>query len=509
MNPNTAIPLNKLVAWEGNVRKTESDKGIDELAASIKAHGLLQSLVVQKDKGDKFAVVAGRRRLKALQRLVKEKHIPADHPVNCQPIEAEANATEISLVENVQREQMHPADEFDAFKALIDAGIPPADIAARFGVTEAVVQKRLKLANVSPKLIALYRKGEMTLQHVMAFTVTDDHKAQERVWEDAQQYHEVDADTIRDTLTEDEIRGDDRRFSSSRLKATKEPVALSGAICSAMAMKVFSSWTGFCLRLLPESCKRSRRTKNRKAGSGSNGESISTIPNGANASAFILITTTQTMKTRRKFGSPSIGRCRAIVSVGRDGEAEIHHGFIKPEDMPAEKGKKKDAAKGKSADKGNGISASLIEDLSIQRTAALGTALASNSMLPLPPRFTRSRSICTRSITIRPAFKSSSIGHISGVMTNHRQTRRSTPSARNGRRNSRKRAEALWDSVVRAGRQNPAFPAGVLCAHSVNAVMANRTPPQHTLRLCREIGRGRDWTWPIISRPRPKTISAR
>ena len=62
MNENTSIPLNKLLAWEGNVRKTDPAKGIDELAASIAAHGLLQSLVVRKDRRGKYAVVAGRRR---------------------------------------------------------------------------------------------------------------------------------------------------------------------------------------------------------------------------------------------------------------------------------------------------------------------------------------------------------------------------------------------------------------------------------------------------------------
>jgi len=59
MTTTTDIPLNKLVAWDGNVRKTASN-GIDELAASIAAHGLLQSLVVRKHGRGKFAVVAGR-----------------------------------------------------------------------------------------------------------------------------------------------------------------------------------------------------------------------------------------------------------------------------------------------------------------------------------------------------------------------------------------------------------------------------------------------------------------
>ena len=80
MTDITNIPLNKLTAWVGNVRKTQNKAGIDELAASIKAHGLQQNLVVRKD-GKKFAVVAGGRRLKALQRLAKAGDIEVRHGV--------------------------------------------------------------------------------------------------------------------------------------------------------------------------------------------------------------------------------------------------------------------------------------------------------------------------------------------------------------------------------------------------------------------------------------------
>ena len=153
MTDTTSIPLNKLSAWEGNVRKTASDAGIDELAASIAAHGLLQSLVVRKEARGKHAVVAGRRRLRALLNLAKDGRIEADMPVPCQVIDSAADAAEISLAENVMREAMHPADEFEAFRDLADKGLPAADIAARFGVTETVVAKRLKLANVSPLIL--------------------------------------------------------------------------------------------------------------------------------------------------------------------------------------------------------------------------------------------------------------------------------------------------------------------------------------------------------------------
>ena len=150
MTDTISIPLNKLLAWEGNVRKTDPGKGIDELAASIFAHGLLQSLVVRKDKRGKYAVVAGRRRLLALESLVESGSMKPQTPIPCQVLDDGADATEISLAENVVREAMHPADEFEAFKALIEKGMPVADVAARFGVTETVVQKRLKLAQCEP-----------------------------------------------------------------------------------------------------------------------------------------------------------------------------------------------------------------------------------------------------------------------------------------------------------------------------------------------------------------------
>ena len=106
MTDITNIPLNKLTAWTGNVRKVQNRGGIDALAASIKAHGLQQNLVVRKD-GKKFTVVAGGRRLKALQQLAKAGDIQATFAVPCRITEAD-NATELSLAENVMREEMHP-----------------------------------------------------------------------------------------------------------------------------------------------------------------------------------------------------------------------------------------------------------------------------------------------------------------------------------------------------------------------------------------------------------------
>ena len=193
------VPLNKLVASPLNVRKT-GGQTIDELAASIRAHGLLHNLVVTRAKGDKYQVIAGGRRLAALVKLAKDKVISKTMDVPCRVVEAE-ESTETSLAENVIRENMHPADQFVAFSAMIDQGAGIEEVAARFGVSVTSVRQRLKLANVSSQLLTLYRAGEITLEQLMALAVTDDHAAQERVWDSAPRWQR-NPEALRRVLTE-------------------------------------------------------------------------------------------------------------------------------------------------------------------------------------------------------------------------------------------------------------------------------------------------------------------
>ena len=219
MTDTTSIPLSKLTAWNGNVRKTAgADTALAELAASIAAHGLLQSLVVRNGKKGKFAVVAGGRRLQALQSLVESGKIASDYAVPCQLVADDADATEISLAENAIRENMHPADEFEAFRDLSDKGMPAADVAARFGVTEAVVSKRLKLARVSPAILTAYRDGKLDLEQVMAFAITDDHKAQEKLLKVLRNMDD-DPRSIRRALTDGEIPASHKVVKFVTLKA--------------------------------------------------------------------------------------------------------------------------------------------------------------------------------------------------------------------------------------------------------------------------------------------------
>jgi ParB family chromosome partitioning protein len=151
--------------------------------------------------------------------MAKRGSIPADHPVPCHLVADDAPAEEISLAENTVRLQMHPADQFEAFHALHKAGTPVEDIAARFGVAESTVEKSLRLARVSTVIIEAYRDGELNLAQVQAFASTDDHAAQERVFDDINPHH-TDADDIRDALTPDnEIPATDKRVKYVGLEA--------------------------------------------------------------------------------------------------------------------------------------------------------------------------------------------------------------------------------------------------------------------------------------------------
>lgn len=197
------VPLLQLRPSKRNVRKTVG-ASINELAASIERVGLLQNLtVILASDGEHYEVVAGGRRLAALKLLAKKRRIAKDYAVPCLLV-ADASARTASLTENVQREAMHPADQFQAFAALIAEGRPIEDIAADFGVTPLVVQRRLKLANVSPRLMADYRADAVNLEQLMALAITDDHAAQEAAFYDAPNWQRTPS-ALRERLTEREI----------------------------------------------------------------------------------------------------------------------------------------------------------------------------------------------------------------------------------------------------------------------------------------------------------------
>ena len=205
---NRNIPLNRLTLSAANVRTTSADPEEDkELQESILALGVLESLLVVPNGDDNFAVIAGGRRLAALQQLAEAGKIPAEYVAPCRIYNGGADPAEVSLHENEKRAAMHPADQYEAYARLRANGMTAAEIASRAGVSERQVTKMLRLAAVTPELLVAFRNGDMNLQTLMAFTVTEDRQAQLDVWAKARSGGTTWPEHIRRQLTQGAVIG--------------------------------------------------------------------------------------------------------------------------------------------------------------------------------------------------------------------------------------------------------------------------------------------------------------
>ena len=205
------IALDRLVIAPENVRRTPPDATAEaELKASIAAHGLLKNLVVRSDgPGCGYAVVAGGRRLAALKALAADGTLDASHPVPCLVVDKDAPSAELSLAENVVRIAMHPADQVAAFRDLAESGSTVSSIAARFGISERLVEQRLRLGNAAPELLDAYRAGTIDLETLKGFAVTTDHHRQMMVYEQvASQGYRPTAWQVKRLLTQDRVPAD-------------------------------------------------------------------------------------------------------------------------------------------------------------------------------------------------------------------------------------------------------------------------------------------------------------
>ncbi|MFM0210079.1 ParB/RepB/Spo0J family partition protein [Paraburkholderia sediminicola] len=206
--PIVAVPWSCLRRSPLNAR-TEPLTGIPSLADNIAAKGLLQNLVVHELRGSrgkqrKLGVCAGQRRHAALDLLHGDKRIGNDYPVPVR-IVSEGEALAISLIENSHREGLDPFDVLRSFRMLAEEGRSVDYIAALFSAAPITVRRRLKLANVSPKLLALLREDGITLDQLAALALADDHETQERVWFDAPNDWQRAPQYLRQAITRAEI----------------------------------------------------------------------------------------------------------------------------------------------------------------------------------------------------------------------------------------------------------------------------------------------------------------
>lgn len=175
------IALNRLIIDETNVRAgTEADDQIPVLAASIQSTGLLQPLVVV-ERGKKYGVVAGRRRLLALQSIHGDK---SKQQVECLVVE-EALAGEASLAENYARAPMSTKELYLGMKALADRNpeLGVEQIASAFGFEKARAARILRLASLHPTILQAWFDRSISDSTAQAYALTDDHSIQLEVFQ--------------------------------------------------------------------------------------------------------------------------------------------------------------------------------------------------------------------------------------------------------------------------------------------------------------------------------------
>jgi len=208
-SPRTTIPFNKLilsVTYQARPAGSTSKMSIAELAASIKESNVLQNLIVVKGARGLFEVCAGGRRLEALTLLVASGDIAENYPVPVLIVPAD-KALIASLAENCFHIPLHPAEEYTAFAKLTAQGKSVEDVAAAFGVTPLVVKRRMKLATVSPTLMAQFREDKIGLDCLMVLASVDDHDKQEQTWAGMPTWNRR-PDYLRQLLTQGEIESD-------------------------------------------------------------------------------------------------------------------------------------------------------------------------------------------------------------------------------------------------------------------------------------------------------------
>jgi ParB family chromosome partitioning protein len=166
------IDINEIEPNSGQPRKKFDEEKMQQLADSIKEHGIVQPILVIKD-GDFYKLVAGERRWRAA-RIAGLKTIPAvvkDF--------SESEIMEISLIENIQREDLNPMEEADAYKRLIEEfGMTQEKIAERVGKSRSAVANILRLINLDERIKDYLIDGVLSEGHARALVMINDAQSQ-------------------------------------------------------------------------------------------------------------------------------------------------------------------------------------------------------------------------------------------------------------------------------------------------------------------------------------------
>ena len=170
----THLPIDRIQPNPYQPRRTFNEASIEELARSVREHGIVQPLVVMRD-GDRFKLIAGERRFRAAQKAGL-----TDVPVVVKDAVTSTDALQLALVENIQREDLNPMEEANAYHQLHDEfGMTQEEIARRVGKERSTVANFLRLLKLPDPVKKLLASGQLSMGHARALLAVDSAKKQE------------------------------------------------------------------------------------------------------------------------------------------------------------------------------------------------------------------------------------------------------------------------------------------------------------------------------------------
>lgn len=220
-----SLPVQRLRPNRFQPRTEFDDDRLDELAESIRSQGVVQPLVVTPLGGGEYTIIAGERRWRAAQKAGL-----ADVPVVVREVAGDRELLELALVENLQRADLNPVEEAEAFRTLATSfDLSQEEIATRVGKSRSAVTNALRLLNLPPEVQDHLRSGRLTAGQARPLLAIEDRARQLALARDA----------MEQSLTARELENRARsakgkaaapaKRPKARPKATEEPEVFAAA----------------------------------------------------------------------------------------------------------------------------------------------------------------------------------------------------------------------------------------------------------------------------------------
>ena len=171
------IPLDRIAANPYQPRKIFNQEALDDLTRSVREHGIVQPIVVTRTADNRYRLIAGERRFRAAQKAGLQSV-----PAVIKDLQKEGDALQIALIENIQREDLNPIEEANAYHQLHDEfGLTQEEISRRVGKERSTVANFLRLLKLPEAVKQRLATGQLSMGHARALLSLDSAKKQEQL----------------------------------------------------------------------------------------------------------------------------------------------------------------------------------------------------------------------------------------------------------------------------------------------------------------------------------------